>query len=220
MNPILPRLKKHYLPSVFVILVVGLILHLAWPNKDTVTYITDSTGYIAIVVLVLSLIIGPINLLLKRCNPYTNNFRRDIGIVGGLLAVIHSVTGLFVHLRGNNWQYFLTKSDLGYAIRLDDFGLANYFGLISTLLIILLLITSNDYSIRKLGVVKWKNLQRFSYFMFIFALVHCIYYRIVMNNLMLTFSLYLPAFLVVLIFQKTGVSIKLRERKRKMEATS
>jgi methionine sulfoxide reductase heme-binding subunit len=167
-----------------------------------------------VIIILFSLIIGTINLLKKRANPVSTYFRRDFSIIGGILVIIHSVCGLFVHFRGNNWQYFLTKNQLGYSIRLDGFGLANYTGLISVLIIILLLVTSNDFLLRKLKPNCWKNIQRLSYFMFVFAIIHCIYYRIVADNFTRIFYLYIPAFLIVLTFQIIGIWLKLNEQNK------
>jgi sulfoxide reductase heme-binding subunit YedZ len=95
-------------------------------------------------------------------------------------------------------------TDHRYSIRLDNFGLANYSGLISALIIILLLLTSNDYFLKKLNQTNWKNIQRFSYLMFILGIIHCILYRIVKENLSFIYSFYLPLFTIVLTFQLTG----------------
>lgn len=203
------RLLKHYLPLILASVVVGIVLHLVWNKKDLITIAADISGYLAIILLAISLIIGPVNILMKRKNMVSSYFRRDIGILGGILAVIHSVTGLFVHLRGNMWQYFLEKAGNGFKIRLDDFGLANYTGLLSALLILILLITSNDYFIYKLKN-RWKNIQRLSYLMFILAIIHIIYYRL--NNPGLIYSLYLPMIAVVLAFQAYGfITIKRKQ---------
>jgi len=161
----------------------------------------------------ISLMIGSINILFKRKNPASSYFRRDISITGGILAVIHSIFGLFAHLRGNMWQYFLTKTENGHVIRLDNFGLANYTGLVSTIIIILLLVTSNDYSLRKLTLKNWKNIQRLSYVMFIFAIIHVIYYRIILKKSDLIYHFYLPLIIIVLTFQVIGMILrKKRER--------
>lgn len=210
MNNLIERLKIHYLPLLSIVLIASLIFHYNWPKRDTITFITGASGYISLILISISLLIGPFNLVLRRVNPVSSYLRRDVGITGGILAVIHSVAGLFVHLRGKNWQYFLNKTETGYSIRLDDFGLANYTGLISCLIIIALLLTSNDFSFRKLNPMFWKNIQRFVYFAFLFAIIHSIYYKIVQTNLDLIWYLYLPLLLAVLLFQMVGVRIKLR----------
>ena len=213
MNDTITRLKKHYLPLLSLVLIACVIFYIGWTNRDTITFITQATGYISIIILSISLIIGTVNILLKIKNPISTYLRRDISIIGGILALIHSIAGLFVHLRGNNWQYFLNKTEFGYSIRTDNFGLANYTGLMSAMIIILLLITSNDYLLKKLTSTYWKNIQRLSYLMFILALIHCFYYRIVKENLNLIYWIYIPLFITVLIFQMIGVYLKLSDRK-------
>lgn len=211
MNNLIERLKIHYLPLLSAVLIAGIIFNHNWPNRDAITFITDASGYISIILITFSLLIGSFNLFFKRINPISTYFRRDIGITGGVLAVIHSAAGLFVHLRGNNWQYFLNKTEYGYSIRLDDFGLANYTGLISALIIVVLLMTSNDFFFRKLNPFIWKNVQRFAYLAFLFAIIHSVYYKIVQTNLKLVWYLYLPLLLVVILFQIVGIRMKLRK---------
>lgn len=213
MNETNLRLKKHYFPVLFLVLTAGLFFYFKRGTKDLITFITQATGYISIVILSISLIIGTTNLLLKVRNPISSYFRRDISIIGGILAVIHSIAGLFVHLRGKNWQYFLNKTEHGYSIRLDNFGLANYTGLISALILIVLILTSNDYFLKKLNPTNWKNIQRLSYLMFLLAIIHCFYYRIVKDNLNLIYWIYIPLFIIAFTFQMIGVYLKLSDSK-------
>lgn len=203
------RLKKHYLPLISLVFIAGLFFFLKKSNRDAITFIAQATGYISITILTISIILGSVNLLLKHKNPISTYFRRDISIVGGFLALIHSITGLFVHLRGKTWLYFLNKTDHGYSVRLDNFGLANYTGLISALVILLLLVTSNDYLLKKLNPRNWKNIQRLSYIMFILTLIHCYFYRIGKEDLNILYWFYLPLFIIVLTFQIIGICLRL-----------
>jgi sulfoxide reductase heme-binding subunit YedZ len=57
-------------------------------------------------------------------------------------------------------------------MRHDLFGLANYTGALGTLLLIALLATSNDLSLRRFGTHKWKQLQRWNYAVFASVAVH------------------------------------------------
>jgi sulfoxide reductase heme-binding subunit YedZ len=157
--------------------------------------------------------------LFKNINPVSTYLRRDISIIGGSLAIIHSIAGLFVHLRGTTWLYFLNKTEDGYHVRLDNFGLANYTGLISALIIILLLLTSNDYLLKKLNPTRWKNIQRSSYVMFILIIIHCYYYRIGREDPNLIYLFYLPLFAVILIFQMIGVWLKVTKNKLERHQT-
>jgi methionine sulfoxide reductase heme-binding subunit len=213
MNKIILRISKHYLPLLSLVFIAVLIFYSNKANRDTITFVTQASGYISIIILSISLIIGSINLLLKNKNPISTYLRRDISIIGGTLAVIHSITGLFVHLRGKNWQYFLNKTEDAYSIRLDNFGLANYTGLISALIIILLLIISNDYLLKKLNPNKWKNIQRLSYLMFFLILIHCYFYRIGKANLNLIYFFYIPLLAIVATFQMIGVWLRLSKNR-------
>jgi len=212
MMSILNRLKTHYLLMTALTAISTFVFYLFWKDRDAITFIADVAGYISIFLLVLSLVLGPINLLLKRKNPVSTYLRRDIGIFGGLLAVIHSVTGLFVHLRGKMWQYFLVETNHGYSINLENFGIANFTGAIAALLIILLIIISNDYSLRKLKAGRWKNLQRLSYLMFSLVLLHSILYSIALKHISYIFYLYIPVILAALIFQLIGIKLKLQKQ--------
>jgi sulfoxide reductase heme-binding subunit YedZ len=211
MNNLIERLKIHYLPLLSIVLIASFVFNHYWPKMDLITLITNASGYISIILITFSLLIGPFNLIFKRINPVSTYFRRDIGITGGIMAVIHSMAGLFVHFRGQNWQYFLTKTVSGHSIRLDDFGLANYTGLISALIIVVLLLTSNDFSFRKLNPAMWKNIQRLAYLAFIFAIIHSVYYKVIQTNLNLVWFLYLPILLMVFLFQMVGIRMKLRK---------
>lgn len=212
MNTMAARIKKHYLPLLFFSLATAFLFFLVWNKRDAITFTADATGYISLAFLALSLIIGPVNLLLKKSNPLSTYFRRDLGIYAGILALLHCITGLFVHLRGQMWQYFFYKTDQGYTLRFDDFGWANETGLFAGLLIILLLATSNDYFFKKLRPLRWKNIQRLTYVMFALVLIHCLYYRIIGNNLDRVYWLYLPVLAFILCFQLTGIFLKIRSK--------
>lgn len=186
-----------------------LIFYIFWkPTLPLIPFITYTSGYLSIFLLAVSLLIGPINLILRRKNPISIYIRRDIGIFGGILGIIHSVVGLFMHFIGKPWLYFVKEVGDNLIIRFDLFGLANYTGLFGALILILLLIISNDYFLGKLKAVKWKNLQRFTYLMFLLVIAHSIFYRLNANKEDLIIFLYLPMFLIVLAFQLIGIWLK------------
>jgi len=212
-NSIINRLKIHYLPMLVVSVIFCLIFYLLWkPTLPTIPFITYTSGYLSIFLLAVSLLLGPINLMLKFKNPISTYIRRDIGIFGGLLGVVHSVVGLFMHFTGKPWLYFVEEVEKGFAIRFGNFGLANYTGLIGVFILILLLVISNDYFLGKLKAVKWKNLQRFTYLMFLLVIAHSIFYRLNADKVDLIIYLYLPMFWTVLAFQLIGIWLKARKQ--------
>ena len=198
-------------------LVVGIIFcllfYVLWrPALPIIPFITLTSGYLSIFLLAVSLLLGPLNLMLKLKNPISTYIRRDIGIFGGILGVVHSVVGLFVHFTGRPWLYFVEEVGESFAIRLGNFGLANYTGLFGALILILLLIISNDYFLGKLKAVKWKNLQRSTYPMFVLVIAHSVFYRLNADKEDLIMYLYLPLFLVILVFQLVGIRLKMKKR--------
>jgi len=212
-NSIAVRIKIHYLPMLLSGIIFCLIFYNLWkPTLPAIPFITYSSGYLSIFLLAFSLLLGPFNLMLKLKNPLSTYIRRDIGIFGGILGVVHSVVGLFMHFTGRPWLYFVKEVGESFAIRFGNFGLANYTGLFGTLILILLLVISNDYYVGKLKSVKWKNLQRFTYLMFILVIAHSVFYRLNAGNEDLIFYLYLPLFLVVLVFQLVGIWLKMKKQ--------
>ena len=122
---------------------------------------------------------GPLNLLLRRRNPVSIDLRRDLGIWAGILAPVHTAVGQNVHLRRRSWLYYIYDHPARHIlpIRHDVFGLANYSGALCTLLVILLLATSNDASLRGLGTRPWKTLQRWNYAAFGLLAIHALAYE-------------------------------------------
>jgi NADPH-dependent 2,4-dienoyl-CoA reductase/sulfur reductase-like enzyme len=49
------------------------------PDRISISQLTDATGYVATVLLGLTLLVGPANLLLRRHNPISTYLRRDLG---------------------------------------------------------------------------------------------------------------------------------------------
>ena len=148
--------------------------------KDVLTRASFATAYPAIVLLTGTLLIGPWNWLRNKPNPVSSDLRRDVGIWAGILSILHSAVGQCVHLRGRPWLYYVygpAEHHHNFPLRHDAFGFANYTGAIGTVLVIALLATSNDYSLRKLKTRGWKKLQRWNYALFVLAGAHALFYQ-------------------------------------------
>lgn len=178
-NRLRRRLIVHHLPLLVLSAVSVAAIYLTRPYKDVVMKASFATAYPALILLVATLAIGPFNVLTRRRNPISMDLRRDIGIWAGILALVHTVIGQNVHLRGRFWLYYVYERNSHHTIpiRHDVFGLANYSGLICTILVLLLLATSNDYSLRRLGTRPWKKLQRWNYAAFALLAIHAFAYE-------------------------------------------
>jgi len=182
-NRLQPRLLRHHLPLFLVSSISIAALYATRDYKDVISRASFATAYPALVLLAVTLLIGPWNWLRRKPNPVSSDLRRDIGIWAGILAVVHTAVGQCVHLRGRPWLYYIYgPGEHHHGIRHDAFGFANYTGALSALLILALLATSNDYSLRKLGTQGWKSLQRWNYAVFALAAVHALLYQKAIEN--------------------------------------
>ena len=173
------RLLTHHLCLLVATAFAVFCLYVTRPYPDVIARLSFSTAYPALVLLVMTLWIGPWNLLRGQRTPISSDLRRDVGIWAGILGILHTVIGLCVHMRGRPWLYFVYQRSEGHTfpLRHDIFGFANETGLIATIILLLLFFTSNDYALRRLGTVRWKQLQRWNYLLFLFAFLHTIAYQ-------------------------------------------
>ncbi len=162
-----------------------------------------ATGYAGLAFLLVSLAIGPLNVLRQRRNPVSSDLRRDVGIWAGLLALVHTVIGLQRHMNGQMLRYFFHSADqTGRAnIRVDAFGIANHTGLVSALLLVILLAISNDASLRRLGAPRWKRWQQANYLVFFFVVMHTALYQLVSRRLAAAVLIFAVGGVFVLIVQ-------------------
>jgi methionine sulfoxide reductase heme-binding subunit len=167
------RLTYHILLSVGSVGLTVLFMRL-FPERDLVSGLSIGTAYAALFITTVTLLLGPFNVLRKKANPVSFDLRRDFGIWAGIAALVHTAVGLNVHLRGKMWLYFV---DTSHRLRKDVFGFGNYTGAVAALLFILLLALSNDVSLRKLGVNRWKLLQRWAYVALLLTVAHSIAYQ-------------------------------------------
>lgn len=179
------RLWRHHLPLALLSVAVAGLLYFTRPYPDVITRLSFSTAWPALVLLTVTLLIGPWRTLRGKAPVLSQDLRRDIGIWGGSLGVLHAVIGNCEHLRGRPWLYYIYEKTQEHLlpIRHDVFGFSNYTGLFAGLLLLLLLVTSNDASLRKYGGSQWKSLQRWNYACFVLTALHTFGYLIGIQSL-------------------------------------
>jgi sulfoxide reductase heme-binding subunit YedZ len=176
------------------------------PGEKTIFKLSIGTAYASMILLSMTLLIGPWNIYAKNKNPLSSYPRRDIGIWAGIIGIIHIVIGLQVHFGGVFLRYFIYPPNEQHIlpIRYDLFGLANHTGLISGLIMIVLLAISSDFSLRKLGVKKWKKTQRFSYLGAGLIIIHGVIYQLLEKRNMTLVLVFLTVFLITCFAQLYG----------------
>jgi sulfoxide reductase heme-binding subunit YedZ len=202
-SQLVPRLRKYNEPEVLhyraaalimalsrfgiqallliVAVAIALAAYLLLPSQPALHRISIGTGYVGAIFLAAALIIGPLNMLRGVSNPLSTYLRRDIGIMAGIFAVAHTIVGLQVHVGGDFVKYFFKRKANGEIgpVLFDAFGIANHLGLIAVLIIVVLLVISNNVSLRKLGPRRWKRIQRHIYLAAALVAVHGLIYQII-----------------------------------------
>lgn len=163
---------------------------------------TVATGYLALGLLALTLLIGPANLLLRRRNPISTYLARDVGTWAAVFSVVHVVFGLQVHGRLADF--------LGYFLRdgrplVTSFGLGNWTGLAATVIVVGLLVTSSDVALRKLGARRWKRIQRLNYTLFALVIAHAFFYGALLRTTSPFTYLLLISLAAVVVVQAAGI---------------
>ncbi len=162
MRPV--RFARHVLLGV-TSSVAAWLIHESLASGSAAFKFSMATAYVAAALLGATFALGPIYYLRLRRAPVSTYLRRDISIWAGLFALVHVAFGLQVHFAGRMWAYFIDPSPEAGAvpIRYDAFGLTNYLGAAAAVIIAILLAVSNDASMRRLGMDRWKSLQRTAY---------------------------------------------------------
>lgn len=177
--------------------------------------LTIVLGYLSLLYIVVTLAIGPLNLLVRRRNPVSIALRRDTGIWAAITGCLHVYFGLQTRFGGLLWPFFFTRTSSGFYLpQLSLFGLSNYAGLLATLLLIALLVLSNDITLRRMRGPLWKVLQRSNYVLFAFAVLHMLGYQAVLSREPVIRDFSYAVVLVALIAQALGITLYRLHRSR------
>lgn len=142
--------------------------------------VVTATGYIALGLIALTLLIGPANLLLGRRVPISNYLSRDVGTWAVIFSALHTVviarlaymsegSGLIASL-----SHFFVAPD--GSVLTNSFGLGNWAGLVALVIAVGLLAISSDVALRSLKAALWKRIQRLNYGLFALVVAHALFY--------------------------------------------
>jgi sulfoxide reductase heme-binding subunit YedZ len=138
---------------------------------------TLATGYVATVLLGLTLLVGPANLMLRRRMPVSTPLARDVGTWATITSLAHVIVGLKVHGNASKTfsfvNYFFSADGIP---KTNSFGWGNWTGLAALIIVVGLLTLSNDRSLRELKAKRWKSLQRTNYALFVLVVLHAFFY--------------------------------------------
>jgi sulfoxide reductase heme-binding subunit YedZ len=109
------------------------------------------------------------------------------------------------------WMYFFRRLH-PLALQNTQFGLANFSGLAAALLFFVLLVISNDLSLRTLGTRRWKFLQRWIYAAFLLTVIHGIVYQLVEKRRLPWVVVFAVLTTAVVVVQLSGAVFTWRRR--------
>ncbi len=173
-------------------------------------------GYLSLLLVGVTLVIGPLHLLRSRRNPVNIDLRRDIGIwaaIAGCWHVLLVFRGTV--LNGQILQYFLQTGCCGYSLQLNVYGFSNDSGLFATILLLLLLALSNAASLRVLKGKWWKRMQRLTYLLALLAVAHTFGYQYLNGRGELLFVAVIILSILVLACQIWGIVLTVSRQRRK-----
>ena len=130
-------------------------------GPDPTSTIALTTGYNALLLLILSLAVTPLRLLSPRLS-WLIKFRRLLGLFAFFYASIHLATYIALYL---NFDIGIFKTD----ITKRRFIIA---GFLAYTLLVPLAATSTTWAIRKLGGKRWNRLHKLVYIAAICGIIH------------------------------------------------
>ena len=135
-------------------------------------------GDMSLILIALAMFIGPLARLWPKFR-IAIPWRRELGIYGVLLAVVHIVIVLAGWVEWNLIRLFgyeLHPVTELYVMVQQGFGLANVIGIIGLVYGIILMLASSDWSQRLLSGPVWKFLHQGAYVLWMLIILHTAYF--------------------------------------------
>ncbi len=148
-------------------------------RSRSVQQFTVASGYLALILLAATLLLGPANLVLRRRNPISTYLRRDVGIWTAVFSIVHVMSAALIHVSHGSGlpaavlHFFVTEDG---RLLTNSFGFGNWTGLAATVIALALLATSSDVALRALKARPWKWIQRLNYAVFALVILHAFFY--------------------------------------------
>lgn len=180
---------------------------------------STATGYVALGLLGLTLLVGPANLMLGRRAPLSSYLARDMGIAAATLSAAHVIFGFLTQHSEGIVSYFFEQDDRS-RILTTSFGLANWTGLAAVLIVAALAAISSDWALRKLKAKRWKRIQRLNYIVFPLVVAHAVLYGALLRLTSPYTTVLGVSVVAVLVGQAVGIRLWRQRNARKPAAAT
>jgi sulfoxide reductase heme-binding subunit YedZ len=173
-------------------------------------------GDLSLFLLVIVILMGP----LVRFVPSIQKimiWRRSLGVWSGILAITHTIIILDGWVEWNLSRLFFIFTPFGKEwILHPGFALANAIGIIALLYYVILMITSNNVSIKILGNSAWNFLQKKTGTLYTLVLLHTFYFLFLHKpeNPNWLKGPFIAIIIFVLVVQIIGFFITVQKRKK------
>jgi DMSO/TMAO reductase YedYZ heme-binding membrane subunit len=206
-----------HLAMLFLSSAACLLTYRLKPDASFARVVTIGLGYLALAQIVFTLLVGPVQLLIKITlsrNPVNIMLRRDVGIWAGINGLLHVVFGLQVHRGGDIVQYFFERIHNGWRLLpvTNVFGFSNYVGGLATIFLFVLFLTSNDLSLKWLRGPVWKWIARLNYVLIVLVLAHTFGYQIEVQRPAILIVIVVGLTLLTLVAQVSGIIVSMTRR--------
>ncbi|MDT0558997.1 ferric reductase-like transmembrane domain-containing protein [Ichthyenterobacterium sp. W332] len=196
-NPFKKRYDKIIaLSMLFYVIVFAAVTFIFNSETSIETLIIRSFGSLAIVMLHIILIIGPLTRLNSKFLPILYN-RRHLGVSMFLAALIHGGFSTFqFHALGDtNPIYSLFTSNMNYG-SLTNFPF-QVLGFLALLILFIMASTSHDFFLANLSAKVWKRLHMLVYFAYILIIAHVFLGAFQQETSLFTIGILVIGFIIV-----------------------
>ena len=193
--------KKKYDRFIGIFMLLYLVLFATFslvffPEITVETLILRAFGTLAILLLNIILIIGPLTRLNKKFLPLLYN-RRHLGVSMFIAAFIHGGFAIFQFqaLGNENPFYSLFTANMDYNSLINfPFQVLGFFGLF---ILFFMAATSHDFWLKNLSPKVWKRLHMLVYLAYALLIMHVFLGHFQQNTSPLTISLLLLGFIII-----------------------
>ena len=196
---------------IFLFLFSGITLIV---NRETTieTLVIRGFGILAMVLLHIILVIGPLSRLQPKFLPILYN-RRHLGVSMFLAALVHGGFSIFqFHTLGDTFPIYSV-----FTSNLDYFSLLNFpfqvLGFFALLILFTMAATSHDFFLANLSAVTWKLLHMLVYVAYVLILLHVFLGAFQQETSLLTISILGLGFVLVAVLQLLSARKELRTNK-------
>ena len=169
-----PKRWLHHAGAASLSLVILTLTATFGPDESGLDHLSLATAYICLLLMAVALSLGPLQARRTGRSVANMYLRRDMGIWAGMAGLTHLIVATELSMTQAYMSVYVDALDarLSESLRADLFAWGSIIGFAVGILLILLLGLSNDRILRRLGVTRWKRLQRLAYLAFALTVAH------------------------------------------------